>query len=436
MNNFRSLSVAAILIGIAIVACGDKVTIPTDKTGKCVAGLLKKCGDTCVDTQTDNNNCGDCMIACSGTKICVAGKCADACPPSSTRCGDKCVSTDVDRTNCGMCGKACAGNEICAKGKCAASCEAAGYTTCSGMNGMLDAGGAMDCVDTTRDPNNCGGCGISCGGGNVCSNGVCCPAGHIACNGQCVNPNADANNCGVCGTVCSMAAPNCVSGQCSKCKQDILILSDGQTSVNTNITNAFKAAGFRPTTVDKGSTTYNGMPDAKNFGAVFIIVGNDFFGGPDMPVQGQQSITAAQAAGTGVVFDGFGSYIAAQYGRYQTLKSIMLLSYPLNGGFYSAATVQAPQLDPFFTGIPGVQFTMANSNPHEWFNMNIISGQSVATNITNNIIAEASRAMPNGRIVHFSACPNYDKAASAWANDANTTQWFIDGVRWAAGCTN
>ncbi len=78
--------------------------------------------------------------------------------------------------------------------------------TCSGNQSMCGAG----CVDTSTDPNNCGGCGNSC-------NGLSC------CNGQCVDTSSDPNNCGVCGGTCASdqqcindgwLVNKCETGQC------------------------------------------------------------------------------------------------------------------------------------------------------------------------------------------------------------------------------
>jgi hypothetical protein len=432
-TSFRTLASLAFILGLALAACGDKIIVPADKSGKCTAGLLTKCGDSCVDLQTDLGHCGACGKPCNtgAGEICRDGKCTAACPPSSTRCMDKCVDTSVSLANCGMCGKQCGPTEICAKGTCAPTCEAVGYTTCAGMNGMLDAGGATSCVDVTSDSNNCGACGNKCAMG-ACTNGVCCPTGQTGCNGKCASLQADANNCGTCGTVCGMTAPNCVVGQCSKCKPDILILSDGQTGINQNIGTVFKNAGFRPTVVDKGSTQYAGMPAATDFGAVFILPGADY--NQEMLATGQTAIVNAQAAGVGVVFDGFSAYKPPNYNQYNTLRPLMLLQY-VSGGFYQPAQITTPTYQPWFAGINGTAFTSVN--PMQWFQYSVVNGgMQVATNTTNGVPAEAVRAMPNGRIVHFGYCPNYQAAANAWTNDPNTAQWTINGVRWAAGCTN
>jgi hypothetical protein len=42
------------------------------------------------------------------------------CPDSATikTCGGRCVNVNQDHENCGMCGKSCAGFEVCNGGTC------------------------------------------------------------------------------------------------------------------------------------------------------------------------------------------------------------------------------------------------------------------------------------------------------------------------------
>ena len=83
---------------------------------------------------------------------------------------------------------------------------------CTGMDG-----GSV-CVDTTTDPQFCGGCATRCTGGEVCSGAVCVPAcapGLMSCSGNCVNLQSDPGNCGKCGTTCVVAVDGyCQSGKC------------------------------------------------------------------------------------------------------------------------------------------------------------------------------------------------------------------------------
>ena len=97
-----------------------------------------------TNLMTDNNNCGACGNACSGDgQGCVNGQCAcvancgpggsvDAnchciCAAGLTSCGASCVDTNTDVNNCGGCGQTC-GPIVseCSAGKCHALVKPAG----------------------------------------------------------------------------------------------------------------------------------------------------------------------------------------------------------------------------------------------------------------------------------------------------------------------
>ena len=70
------------------------------------------------------------------------------------------------------------------------------------------------CVDTTADPNNCGGCGTVCNRDLSCIKGSCiCPATKTTCSGVCVDTTSDVTNCGKCGNTCDGGL--CFAGSCS-----------------------------------------------------------------------------------------------------------------------------------------------------------------------------------------------------------------------------
>jgi|GEM_PF-5421019 len=207
-------------------ACGTKCgTDEACVNGKCALDCtagLSACGGKCADFQTDRGNCGACGTKCAAGEVCSAGKCTLSCGSGLATCtgggdagvgdggttGPYCANTQTDRGNCGACGTKCGVGEICEAGACKLSCGG-GTTQCGNR-----------CVDTSIDANNCGGCGAAdatkkCGAGSTCSNATCCANGKTGCNGQCIDATADANNCGGCGIVCGAATPFCIGSTCT-----------------------------------------------------------------------------------------------------------------------------------------------------------------------------------------------------------------------------
>ena len=99
-----------------------------------------------------------------------------ACAAPETRCGEQCVDTTSDGANCGGCGIDCGPGRLCSASACVCG---PGLRTCAGA-----------CTDTAADPKSCGGCGIACPTGQLCQGGACvdrCTGGAVECNGGCVD---------------------------------------------------------------------------------------------------------------------------------------------------------------------------------------------------------------------------------------------------------
>jgi len=147
------------------------------------------------------------------------------CPTGERECGGQCVDTTRDNSNCGGCGYVCNAYTSCVGSGCQQTSCMPGQANCGG-----DAG--VECVDLTSDPNNCGACGNACELYATCSAGKCvlsCPAdaGLSACSGDagatCVDTATDNSNCGGCNIACNSPA-TCTAGQCD--------CPPGQTSCN------------------------------------------------------------------------------------------------------------------------------------------------------------------------------------------------------------
>ncbi len=196
---------------------------------------------SCTDTQRDPGNCGACGKSCPALEACVGGACVLSCPDGLAACGGTCVSTSVDGNNCGGCGgidggagHSCGAGASCSAGHCVASCPSGSLLCVVSTDGgvALDAGVSTDggvetCVDPSSDNRNCGGCGLLCPSGQVCSAGHCgatCGANAQLCGSACANTQIDAKNCGGCGVAIADAgtetthlcldAQVCQSGSC------------------------------------------------------------------------------------------------------------------------------------------------------------------------------------------------------------------------------
>lgn len=154
---------------------------PHGTDSECPPGRLC-CGQlrVCVDPLIDVTHCGACGHACgpiaNGSPGCTSGVCTiGACNAGFADCdhalANGCeVSLSSDPANCGGCGDACAafahGLPTCSNGRCSAVC-AMGYSDCNS-----DTTDGCE-VSTSSDARNCGSCGLICGPGTTCRNGIC-----------------------------------------------------------------------------------------------------------------------------------------------------------------------------------------------------------------------------------------------------------------------
>ena len=259
-------------------------------------GVGTCCDGNCIDLSTSSMNCGLCGAECPPASCLdgacqIAGECPvgtsnleglcirQSCGPESngascvdvgdfgTCCDQECTYLAVDPENCGACGVGCPAGWTCDEGTCAPVFDCAQAVHFPAQCILTDAnlydlglccGGQCVSYD---DPQNCGGCGLSCpvsgicvlghcfydGGSNatcedggICSPGYDCVAGlcmQIACGpgffgercaavdsdgglafgtcceGICSDLNGDAANCGACGNQCLAGTP-CEEGLC------------------------------------------------------------------------------------------------------------------------------------------------------------------------------------------------------------------------------
>ncbi len=215
-------------------------------TGQCVCNLgedggsdLIPCASGCVHSNSDPRNCGMCNVQCD-TGICTAGVCQ--CDPDAgiLQCTQTtCANVTSDVKNCGFCGNDCTQGGtlmfpdiVCQSGQC--RCQGGQQDICASAAPFPPV---LACIDTTSDPNNCGGCGLLVDGGgpfsdgglppspyicsgvkDACTGGNCnCPNNGVFCGpgtytadagfndgGVCLNTTADPVNCGACGNNCNV----------------------------------------------------------------------------------------------------------------------------------------------------------------------------------------------------------------------------------------
>ena len=150
-----------------------------------------------------------------------------SCEADATPCGEICVETSKDPKNCGACGVVCASDEVCSAGDCTSECTD-GTVACD-----------ASCVDLDTDPDHCGGCNEPCPDGVPCSNGFCdegCEPPLTDCGGSCVDTDSDTNNCGGCGEVCdsgeSCSGGTCYARDCATLLANDNLLADGLYTID------------------------------------------------------------------------------------------------------------------------------------------------------------------------------------------------------------
>lgn len=248
----RTLAILAVLATL-LFACEfvthapDFESAPAAVAGECPGAT--KCGNSCVNLDSDPAHCGACETACPANGFCVAGACMAQCPAPAMVCAGKCIDVLTDPTNCSACGMACATDLFCSQGVCKA---------CPVGTNACGKGDARRCVDLRSDPENCGACAAAGNGADtgkcpagkpLCVNRVCsasCPSPLVVCGGACVDTSSDPAHCGNCTLDCTAAdtiLPHpsthlCNTNQCvTVCGQGLTTCGAACTDVQTDAKN-------------------------------------------------------------------------------------------------------------------------------------------------------------------------------------------------------
>ncbi len=164
--------------------CGTNETCTGSGPWACRCDGALRCGGSdsccpgsggCVDTDTDENNCGGCGVRCATGETCRGGTCQcgagstwePMCTGTDVCCGAAGCLTLGTNANCSTCGDACTLPQTCGGGGASNMCGCT-PTTCGDLG--FDCGLAPDGCGGTLDCGTCTG-GDSCGGGgtaNVC----------------------------------------------------------------------------------------------------------------------------------------------------------------------------------------------------------------------------------------------------------------------------
>jgi hypothetical protein len=201
----------------AQVSCDDG----TCKQRECNSGFGECNAGTpgCETALTTNLNCGECGRSCGvAAPLCDAklGNCVSGCQANQIRCGDSCVDSETDANHCGGCNKVCdssQGVSACTAGQCSIVSCVPGWDNC-------DGNATNGCEQQLNTLNNCKKCGSVCSTSNgsaSCASGTCetamCFAGHLDIDAKVTN-GCEAFCVGGCAATCNV---DCAVDDC-KCR--------------------------------------------------------------------------------------------------------------------------------------------------------------------------------------------------------------------------
>jgi len=277
---------------------------------------------------------------------------------------------------------------------------------------------------------------LACGEGTFCDpataqcTDLLCEPNGPACNGRVATSCNEAGDGYVAGgTDCADTEEYCVNGECRECNGSVLLLGDSDTTGNAAVQTALEDAGMVVTLINSGAATYTGTPAATDFGVVVNSVGALYTS--SMAQAGQDSIVAAQDAGTGYLTTEYVSVQTTYYSYNASLAPFTLLDY--------STTTSASSFTLTSSGHPiwdGLASPLTTASVTVVAGALINSGVAIATCAGCDVSGSYSgagvavREGAGGRIVHLAHNGNI----SSFYNDENLLTMFVNAVQWAAGC--
>jgi Stigma-specific protein, Stig1 len=183
---------------------------------RCSQGQTR-CGDRCVNLQTNERHCGSCRNRCASKQTC---------------CNGRCVNLQQNENHCGSCSNHCAAGEecvggVCQGGGCPGTTLTEGDCNCAFT---CDARGAPQficqgnpdctCLQTTEGSGFCGGTGAC--AQDACSSSTECPPGWVCAAVTCCDHP-------ICIPPCS-SSPTTSSAQRHSATRANGLIQDGRSS--------------------------------------------------------------------------------------------------------------------------------------------------------------------------------------------------------------
>lgn len=220
----------------------------------CPAGQTP-CGDRCVNTVTDPNNCGVCGRVCmapaNGTVACMGSTCVAGCVAGYHMCGTHCAA-DTSLTECGAACAPCAaptgGGVSCTGGTCTPSCPSPSRLCTATMSCVVEStsscgAACTPCPTVANGTATCtgGACGFTCNTGYMPSGMACVPTPPMTCGNQMLDAGETCDDGNTtsgdgCSATCAIEA-NVIVERCSSTTFTIDLTRSGVTQIYRGTTN-------------------------------------------------------------------------------------------------------------------------------------------------------------------------------------------------------